>query len=146
MMSNAATAPLFDRLIDEDMDVPFEKTPKMFSSLEEIQTSIMTDLSRLLNTRVAIFWKNYSDKNALLPFSYGVSVTGVLSADSVFELQELESRIEAVIAKFEPRLLSAKCSIQSIGSDHASLFVNIDAAMIFENRRRLLSFPIVIDV
>ncbi|GHT91788.1 hypothetical protein FACS1894122_04720 [Alphaproteobacteria bacterium] len=146
-MGNATIAPLFDRLIDEDIDVPFEKNPKKYSSREEYQTAIMIDLSRLLNTRVSMFWRNYAEKNkVVLPFLYGVSVTGVLSADSVFELQELEARIEAVIAQFEPRLVDTKCSIQTIGNDHASLFINIDAAMIFENRRAFISFPVVIDV
>ncbi|GHT97871.1 hypothetical protein FACS1894126_2700 [Alphaproteobacteria bacterium] len=146
-MGNATIAPLFDRLIDEDIDVPFEKNPKKYSSLDEFQASIMKDLSRLLNTRVSMFWRNYADKHkVVLPFLYGVSVTGVLSADSIFELQELESRIEAVIAQFEPRLVNTKCSIQSIGNDHSSLFVNIDAALIFENRRAFISFPVVVDV
>ncbi|MDR3179954.1 MAG: type VI secretion system baseplate subunit TssE [Holosporaceae bacterium] len=144
-MTNAAITPLFEKLIDEDTDVPFEKKPKRFSSPEELQASILADLSRLLNTRVAIFWQDYVEKNSAIPFAYGINMTGALSADNVFDLQELESRIDAVIARFEPRLINAKCSILSIGSDHASLCINVDATVIIENRRTLLSFPMVLD-
>ncbi|MDR2794907.1 MAG: type VI secretion system baseplate subunit TssE [Holosporaceae bacterium] len=145
-MTNAAITPLFEKLVDENLDIPFEKKIKRFSSSEELQASIIMDLSRLLNTRVAIFWQDYARKSGAIPFAYGINMTGVLSADSVFELQELEARIDAVIAQFEPRLINAKSSILNIGNDHASLYINIDATVIIENRRTLLSFPIILDM
>ncbi|MDR1362363.1 MAG: type VI secretion system baseplate subunit TssE [Holosporaceae bacterium] len=147
-MEKAATIkPLFERLVDEDTEVPFEKMPRRFSSTAEIQESIRQDLSRLLNTRVSVFWKEYCDKNrSPLPFAYGVNVTDCsMSAESVFELQELEKRIDNIIALFEPRILNAKSSIVRPGDDHTSLYINIDATVMIENRRTFLSFPVVMD-
>ena len=144
-MSNAVIKPLFEKLVDEDTEVPFEKTPKRFSSLIELQSSIIEDLSRLLNTRIAIFWKNRADKSLYTPFSYGINITSDISAENVFAMQELEARIEKVIAQFEPRLMNAKAHVQGTGSDPSFLFVNIDAIVIVENRRVPLSFPVVLN-
>ncbi|MDR2267867.1 MAG: type VI secretion system baseplate subunit TssE [Holosporaceae bacterium] len=148
MTEATSITPLFERLIDEDVEIPFEKTPKRFSSQAEIQESIMKDLSNLLNTRVSTFWKDYGDKSgAILPFAYGVNVTDCsISAESVFELQELQKRIDNVIALFEPRILNAKSNITSISEDRTSLCITIDASIMVENQRRFLSFPIVVEV
>lgn len=144
-MANLVRTPLFEKLIDEDPEIPFEKNPKHFSSLVELQSSIIEDLSRLLNTRIAIFWKNYSYKNLSIPFTYGINITGDISSENSFAMQELEAAIEKVIAQFEPRLIDAKAHVQGIGSDPSFLFINIDAIVITENRRIPLSFPVVLN-
>ncbi|MDR3151551.1 MAG: type VI secretion system baseplate subunit TssE [Holosporaceae bacterium] len=147
MTEATAITPLFERLVDEDTEIPFEKTPKRFSSKAEFQESIMKDLSRLLNTRVSTFWKDYGDKSsATLPFAYGVNVTDCsISAESVFELQELQKRIDNVIALFEPRILNAKSTVTNISNDHTSLCITINASIMLENQRTFLSFPIIVE-
>ncbi|MDR2157828.1 MAG: type VI secretion system baseplate subunit TssE [Holosporaceae bacterium] len=142
-MTQAAIIPLFEKLIDENSEEPFEKNPKRFHTLKESQNSILQDLSRLLNTRVASFIKDYPDK---IPYSYGINVTAPTSAESVFEIQELESRINGVIKQFEPRLINANAKVTGVGNDSSVVFVNIDATAIIENRKIPLSFPIVVDV
>ncbi|MDR3186947.1 MAG: type VI secretion system baseplate subunit TssE [Holosporaceae bacterium] len=139
-MSNAI--PLFEKLTDEAPETPFEKTPRRFPTLEEVQNSVREDLARLLNTRIAILWKNQKD---LTPFSYGVNITAPTSAENVFEIQELENSIDKTIKLFEPRLRDVKSKIVGFGNDPRSLFVNIEATVEFENQRTPLSFPMVID-
>ncbi|MDR1236011.1 MAG: type VI secretion system baseplate subunit TssE [Holosporaceae bacterium] len=143
-MENVSFTPLFERLTDDKPEESFEKKPKRFSTFRELQESIITDLSRLLNTRVSPFWKKCAGKTAI-PYSYGVNVTAPASAENVFEIQELESRIDGVIRQFEPRLINAKSRVVGVGSDPSNVFVNIDAVINVENRRAILSFPIVID-
>jgi type VI secretion system lysozyme-like protein len=144
-MTNAAMASLFEKLIDENLDEPFEKNPKRFLTFNELQNSILNDLSRLLNTKVSNIWKNSAAK-VTIPYSYGINITAPTSAESIFEIQALESRIDAVIRQFEPRLIDAKSHFVGIGKDPSSIFVNIDAMILRENRRTPLSFPVVVDI
>jgi len=142
-MSNVAFVPLFERLIDEDLDEVFEATPKRFSTPEELRSSIQKDLENLLNTRSASLWKKF-DSSAL--YSYGVNITAPASAPNVFEIQKLESEIDDAIKQFEPRLIDAKSRLVCIEDDPSKVRVSIDAMVMLENRKTPLSFPIVIDL
>ncbi|MDR1333611.1 MAG: type VI secretion system baseplate subunit TssE [Holosporaceae bacterium] len=143
-MENVATVPLFERLIDDNPEEPFEKHPKRFLTFRELQESILRDLSCLLNTRASLFWKDCAG-NAAIPYSYGVNVTAPTSAENVFEIQTLESRIDGVVRLFESRLTNAKSNVMGSGRDPSNVFVNIEATMNIEHRKMPLSFPIVID-
>jgi predicted component of type VI protein secretion system len=63
-MPKLSITPLFEKLLDEDTEIPFEKVPKAFMTFEELQKSIMDDVSRLLNTRISVFWKDYAQKKS----------------------------------------------------------------------------------
>jgi type VI secretion system protein ImpF len=143
-MEVAASVPLFERLIDDNPEESFEKHSKRFLTFLELQESVLRDLSYLLNTRVSPFWKNYAD-NTATPYSYGVNVTAPTSAENVFEIQALESRVDEVVRLFEPRLVNAKSSVVGPGSDPSNVFVNVEATMDMEHRKMPLSFPVVID-
>ena len=67
-MPKLSITPLFEKLLDEDTEIPFEKVPKAFMTFEELQKSIMDDVSRLLNTRISVFWKDYAQKNQMTQF------------------------------------------------------------------------------
>ncbi|MDR1335103.1 MAG: GPW/gp25 family protein, partial [Holosporaceae bacterium] len=126
---------LFKKLIDEDISVTFEKNPKRLCTSNELRESIVEDLSMLLNTRVASFWNECSAKNKEypIPFSYGTNVTDAIFSENVFDMQEVELRIDDAIRRFEPRLMDAKSSIVSYSQDFSTVFINIDAVMIVEN-------------
>ncbi|MDR2107360.1 MAG: type VI secretion system baseplate subunit TssE [Holosporaceae bacterium] len=145
-MTNAAIVPLFERLTDENPEVPFEKTPKRFSTFEELQNSILNDLTCLLNTRVSNSWADNVKEKITAPYAYGVNVTAPTSASNVFEIQRLEAKIDAVIKQFEPRLINAKSRVAGTGKNPCSVFVNIEATVLLDNRKTPLSFPIVMDV
>jgi type VI secretion system lysozyme-like protein len=133
---------LFEKLTDEDPETQFERIPKRISDVDELKRSIIEDLSRLLNTRVAPLWKNIC--KITTPFSYGVNVTAPTSAENVFEIQELEARINDVIKQFEPRLLDIQSHVVNVGSDPSILFVNVEATVKVEDRKIPLSFPIIV--
>lgn len=142
--TEATTAPLFERLTDEELDVPFEKTPKRFTSLSEKQSLILKDLSLLLNTRVAILWQNYLSRLPV-PYSYGVNVTCTVSAENIFEIQQLEKRIDDAIRRFEPRLINAKSHVIGTGTDPSTLFINIEAEIMIHGHQTPLTFPVVVN-
>lgn len=144
-MPNLFTAPLFKKLMDENTEIPFEKIPDSFLSFEELQSSIAEELSQLLNTRISVFWKDYVQNNRTIPFSYGVDITTAIYTENAVEMRKLETHVENAIKTFEPRLIDPKAYIQGFGKDPSSLFINIDASVMAENRRIPMSFPIILN-
>ncbi|MDR3155502.1 MAG: GPW/gp25 family protein [Holosporaceae bacterium] len=139
---------LFRKLIDEDTSITFEKNPKRLCTTSELQESIVEDLSMLLNTRVASFWKECTDRNkeCTVPFAYGTNVTDTVFSENAFDMKEVELCIDDAIRRFEPRLIDAKSSIVSYSQDFSTVFINIDAVMITENHKTQLSFPVVLEI
>lgn len=144
-MDYAAVAPIFDRLIDEDIDTPFDSQPKQFLSFEELQMSIIHDLSDLLNTRAALSWQMCVEKIAA-PFAYGVNMKVPTSPESVSEIQELELNINRAIRDFEPRLIDAHAHVVAVGDPAGKLLITIDAIVAYKNHHSPLSFPIAISI
>lgn len=145
LMEYAAIAPVFDRLIDEDIDTPLDIRPKQFLSLEELQMSIIRDLSNLLNTRATLSWHMCIEKIAT-PYAYGVKMKIPTSPENVFEIQELEANIDKAIRDFEPRLIDAHSHVIGIGDPAGTLEISIDAIIAYKNHHSPLSFPIVISI
>lgn len=143
-MKKIAVLPIFDRLVDEKIEDSFESEVKRYISLEELKLSISEDLTRLLNTKISPFWVDYA-KTMMIPFSYGINSTAPSSAETVFEIQDLESRIRHVIAEFEPRLTNVQVHILSLGVDPGKACLQIDATVADEDKRIPLSFPIVME-
>lgn len=144
-MEYAAIAPVFDRLIDEDIDTPLDIRPKQFLSIEELQMSIIRDLSNLLNTRATLSWHMCIEKIAT-PYAYGVEIKIPTSPENVFEIQELEANIDKAIRDFEPRLIDAHSHVTGIGDPAGTLEIFIDAIIAYKNHHSPLSFPIVISI
>lgn len=134
---------LFDKLIDEDPELPFEKEIKHLYTIEELAQSIKEDLSKLLNTRVPTLWNIYSSK-VPTPYSYGINIFEAISSDNIFDLSDLEEQIEKIIKLFEPRLISPHVHINNLGPSPSTLLIIIDANIMIKKQRVKLSFPLVI--
>ncbi len=143
-MRKVAVLPIFDRLVDDNPKESFEIEAKHYISIDELQESISNDLERLLNTKISSFWVDYS-KTMMIPFSYGINSTAPSSAETVFEIQDLENRISRVIAEFEPRLTNVQVQVVSFGMDPGKAYLQIDADVAAGNKRVPLSFPIVME-
>ena len=144
-MKNVGILPIFDRLVDENLEEPFEKIAKKYVSENELKESIMNDLSLLLNTRVSPFWREYEDKISM-PYIYGADITAPNSVETVFEIQALESKVKRVIDLFEPRLSNTQVHFTSLGANPGSACVQINADVLINQQRVPLTFPIVVDI
>jgi len=143
-LRKVAVLPIFDRLVDENPKESFEMMVKHYVSIEELHESISNDLTRLLNTKISSFWVDFS-KTMKIPFSYGVNSTAPSSAETIFEIQDLESRVRRVIAEFESRLTNVQVQVISFGVDPGKAYLQIDADVVEGNKRVPLSFPIVME-
>ncbi len=143
-MKKVSVLPLFDRLVDEDVDASSEVEARRFISLNELKESITKDLTLLLNTKISPFWVEYS-KTMKIPFSYGINSTAPSSAETVFEIQDLENRIKRVISDFESRLKNVQVQILTMGVIPGKADVQIDADVAAGNLRVPLSFSIVME-
>lgn len=143
-MKKVSVLPLFDRLIDENPDASFEVSARRFISFDELKESITKDLTLLLNTKISPFWVDYS-KTMKIPFSYGINSTAPSSAETVFEIQDLENRIKQVISTFEPRLKNVQVQILTMGVTPEKADVQIDADVAAGSLRVPLSFSIVME-
>ena len=143
-MKKVSVLPLFDRLVDEDVDASSEIEARRFISLDELKESIAKDLTLLLNTKISPFWVEYS-KTMKIPFSYGINSTAPSSAETVFEIQDLESRIKHIISEFESRLKNIQVQILTMGVTPGKADVQIDADVASGNLRVPLSFSIVME-
>ena len=144
-MRKVAVLPIFDRLVDDNPEESFEIEAKHYISIDDLHESISKDLTLLLNTKISPFWVDFS-KTMKIPFSYGVTCTAPSSAETVFEIQDLESRVKRVISEFESRLTNVQVHVVSYGVDPGKAYLQIDADVIEGNKRVPLSFPIVMDM
>lgn len=145
MKRHAGTLPIFDRLVDEDIEHLSEPVIKRYVSENELKESLQRDLTLLLNTRVSPFWKESTEKNSM-PFSYGANVTAPRFAETVFEIQALEQEVIKALNQFEPRLQNIQVKAVTTESIAGKALIYIDAYLCIENRRTPMSFPIAVDV
>ena len=143
-MRKVAVLPIFDRLVDDNPKESFEVEAKYYISIDELHESISKDLTLLLNTKISPVWIDYS-KTIKFPFSYGVTCTAPSSAETVFEIQDLESRVKRVITEFESRLTNVQVHVVSYGVDPGKAYLQIDADIVEGNKRVPLSCPIVME-
>ncbi|MBQ3564985.1 MAG: type VI secretion system baseplate subunit TssE [Alphaproteobacteria bacterium] len=143
-MKHIGVTPLFDRLIDDDVESMSEKIDKKHVSLEGLKESIREDLTRLLNTKISPFWVEYT-KHMAMPFSYGINLTAPSAAETVFEIQNLENLINQVIAKYEPRIQNARAHLIPTESNLSKAYIQIDADLIVGEKRTSLTFPIFVE-
>ncbi len=145
MKQHAGTLPIFDRLIDEDIEHSSEPMIKRYVSENELKESLQRDLTLLLNTRVSPFWKESAEKSSM-PFSYGANVTAPRFAETVFEIQALEQEVIKALNQFEPRLQNIQVKTVEAAGVAGKALIYIDAYLCIENRRTPMSFPIAVDV
>lgn len=137
-----AHVPIFDKLTDMDTDSTSEAIPKLFLSEEELKESVISELSKLLNTRI-INMLDLEQGNHT-PFSYGAHITTATSTDNLDDSKKLEITIQSVIEYFEPRLRDVKVTLIANEVPGCSLFFNIEADLLTEKKRIPLYFPITI--
>ena len=148
--SGGGVAPLFDRLTDQNPDMPEEVTPLQSYTKEEVIESVARETSNLLNTRCALSYKEYE---AMEPstLTYGVpdlygffdqSYADPSRAEDVIKLCRFMSN---TIKLFEPRLDNIHVELTRYDQAQQHAYLMVSADLILNNMIDSVSFPVVVD-
>jgi type VI secretion system lysozyme-related protein len=138
---NGARVLLFDRLIDQDPGAKKENRPYRVYDRQQLMQSVMTELSRLLNTR-----RNSSEPlspGRATVLDYGVPDFASFNAASPTERERLKALIESTIMIFEPRIANPHVEFVEAANNRQSLTGTIYGSLRIGLLTEPVSFPVV---
>lgn len=143
-------APLFDRLIDTNIENSNEHPKKVFLNRAQVIESIITEVDRLLNTRLSATAKIYSsyrdqEYGLGLPWMYGIpDFTSIDPADQS-KWKGLSNIFEKAIEHFEPRLKNVKVSIDHFDGQNQRLYVSIRGQVVMKEFQQPVAFGVAVN-
>jgi type VI secretion system lysozyme-like protein len=145
-----ATAPLFDRLIDDApddlQDIGFQK----YVTENELIDSIIKELSDVFNTRRSArqaFCDKIDDDRLCFGFPslFGMVDLNNFDGLSSYDRRKVASYCEDVIVAFEPRLKNVVVVPERYDKQSQILYVHITAQLIVQPYTQRIQFPIIIE-
>ncbi|MBX9977301.1 MAG: type VI secretion system baseplate subunit TssE [Alphaproteobacteria bacterium] len=123
-----AFIPLFERLVDFDIDATHESPVQKFHDFDSMTKSIERELFHILGSFVKFEKKDYialskNDDNFGLPGMFGVPEFSMFEGTNTYNWKPLTRYLEKIIERFEPRLSNITVVIQ--GVDKSKQFLNI---------------------
>jgi type VI secretion system protein ImpF len=136
-----ARALLFDRLIDEAPEQPFEVTPFRHYTLPNLRASVVNEVARLLNSRAPV---SEGERGPLFgtTLTFGIADYAVATIASTDERNALCREIAAVIEAFEPRLKNVRVQFVKVDSSRQALSFIVDATLSALPIVEQFSFPV----
>ncbi len=143
------TAPLFDRLVDDDLNTFAEVVPFIKYNREETIASVMREATHLLNTRCKIPWKEYQalDPSTLeygLPDLYGFPDQSYGDASSPEGANKLARLMANSLKLFEPRLESVSVEISQYDPQTQNLYLQVHGMLKIGDVLEPISFPVAV--
>jgi type VI secretion system lysozyme-like protein len=123
-----APALLFDRLANRDPEVPWEPVPLRALNGEELRDSVLRELTDLLNTR-SPFTPAQLEGRGRTTLEYGVADASPAYPGSAGGRGEVEARMQAAIAAYEPRLRDAQVAVEPVEGRPAELRAHVRAVL-----------------
>ena len=139
-----ARRPLFDRLIDDDLQEKEEKTIKDRLDIEGLKDSIARELKMILNTRSPSRSKSAVKGKYLLPSDFGLKDYSHLSPSGSNGLI-IRNFINAIQA-YEPRLLKPEVRVVRYDRISQKMYVEIQGVIKLGQRVERFSFPLDLDI
>ncbi len=142
-----AFAPLFDRLTNHQLDIEVEDEPYGFLSPEEQKSSILAELTRLLNTRTPRL-KQVDRQDEAADIHYGIPSNIGLHSITAYDgmskaaWASIAADLTAIITKFEPRLKSPTVVVEKYDELTQSLKISICGTIYYEHEKERITFPI----
>ncbi len=141
--------PLFDRLIDISPENKNEHPKRVFLNRAQVVDSIVTEVARLLNTRLSATAKIYSryrdqDYGLGLPWMYGIPDFTSMDPADKSQWWRTANLFENAISYFEPRLKSVKVSIDHFDGQNQRLYVSIRGQVIMKEFQQPVAFGVEI--
>ena len=139
--------PLFDRLIDTSLETKNEHPKKIILNRAQAIDSIITEIDRLLNTRLSATAKIYSryrdqDYGLGLPWMYGIpDFTSIDPADKT-QWWRTANLFENAITYFEPRIKNVKVAIDHFDGKNQRLYVSIRGQIAMKEFQQPVAFGV----
>ncbi len=147
---SGSKSPLFDRLIDDTPEAKKEHPKKGILNRAQVLESIVTEVARLLNTRLSATAKIYSlyhdqDYGLGLPWMYGIpDFTSIDPADKT-QWARINKLFENAINYFEPRLKKVNVSLDYFDGQSQRLYVSIRGQVVMKEFQQPVAFGIEIN-
>lgn len=137
-------APLFTRLFDHEPRQREEVQPRRVLLRERLIESILSELSRLLNTRCSTTMAGLEGQERTVA-NYGLPDFTTLNPTSEGDRQRLARLIVDAIRAFEPRLQNPVADVRTDPANGRVLRVRVDGMLVIEHLAEPVSFPLVIE-
>jgi type VI secretion system protein ImpF len=141
-----APIPLFERLINEEIDEPTETPSKRFYNRFELIQSIEREVSRILNTRSTakrerFKYLNEEQENFGLPQMFGLADFSHYDGTNTGHWPKIARLCEEAIEKYEPRLKNVQVTILGFERQHQALEATIEADLVMGAFQGEITFP-----
>ncbi len=140
---------LFDRLIDAHPEAKNEHPKKIILNRAQVIDSIVTEVGKLLNTRLSATAQIYSryrdqDYGLGLPWMYGIpDFTSMDPADKTQWWRNAKLFANA-ITYFEPRLKNVRVAIDQFDGKNQRLYVSIRGQVVMREFQQPVAFGVEI--
>lgn len=141
---------LFDRLIDDTPQATREHPKKVILNRAQVLESIVSEVGRLLNTRLSATAKIYSqyrdqDYGLGLPWMYGIpDFTSIDPADKT-QWARINALFEKAISYFEPRLKNINVSLDHFDGQSQRLYVSIRGQVVMKEFQQPVAFGVEVN-
>lgn len=143
-----ARVPLFDRLIDEDLETTKEVPPKRYYNRAELVQSIEREVARILNTRSTVKRDDYEDLsedplNYGLPEMFGLGDFSQFDGTKMSQWPKIADLVEQAIMRYESRIKNVVATVTEFDKKTQSLQMSISAEFAVKEFQGELTFPTV---
>lgn len=141
--------PILERLINNTAINSYEHPQKNLLNRTQILESIISEVTRLLSTRLSATAKNYSfycnqEYGLGLPWMYGIPDFSSLNPADKNQWGKINILFENAITYFEPRLQNIKVSIDHFDSQNQQLYVSIKGQVVMKEFQQPVAFGVEI--
>ena len=140
-MATHVPAPLFDRLVDREPQVPAEPRPLRTLDPRGLRESVRRELERMLNTRSSLPADVLAGREDLTVLEYGIPDLSAFSAANEDDQRRLMALVARAVAAFEPRLRGVRVAFERLEDGQRSLLLRIDAELMRDEVAEPVSFP-----
>jgi type VI secretion system lysozyme-like protein len=139
--------PLFDLLVDDAPHTDTEDYAKNFMNSDEVVASVVSEISKILNTRRTLPAKDYeSMKNDPLNFGipslFGLADFQSFDGASPAQWGEIARLCEQAITRFEPRIQSVFAKVNQFNPHTQALEIIITGKVLIGKLLQQVTFPV----
>lgn len=136
---------MFERLVDENPNVPGEPQPFRIYGVATLLNSVQRELVCLLNTRCPLPGGPSDERNRTI-IDYGIPDFSHVGPSSTTEIHQLAQVLERAIAAYEPRLQQVHVTIETAANNQSAAVGSISANLVVGSVNEPVSFPLLLSL